>query len=67
MELIGDSQANILFCRLDPLVISQLLARGFSFYHDRWGEGVIRLVTNFATSADEVDEFIGALADIAAS
>ncbi|WP_245573927.1 threonine aldolase family protein [Neptunomonas japonica] len=58
VELIGANEANIIFCRLPEHVIEGLLAQGFSFYHDRWGAGVVRLVTSYATSKQEVDAFI---------
>lgn len=58
IELIGPSEANIIFCRLPLVVIEGLLAEGFAFYHERWGQGVVRLVTSFATAEEEVDAFI---------
>ncbi len=62
VQLQGATEANIIFCRLATETIEQLLAQGFRFYHDRWGAGVVRLVTNFATTAAEVDDFIRAVA-----
>lgn len=59
--LQGDTEANIIFCKLPEPTITQLLQQGFRFYHDRWGHGVVRLVTNFATTATEVDAFITAV------
>lgn len=58
VELLDTPQANIIFCRLPQTVIDGLLAEGFAFYHERWGAGVVRLVTSFATSEEEVDAFI---------
>ncbi len=52
--------ANILFCTLPRAVNDGLHARGFHFYGDRWGPGVVRLVTSFATDAAAVDAFIAA-------
>ena len=57
----GPVQANILFCRLPAAAIDGLLAQGFRFYHDRWGPGVVRLVTSFATREQDVDHFLAAL------
>ncbi|WP_293264725.1 low specificity L-threonine aldolase [Neptunomonas sp.] len=58
IELFGVVEANIIFCRFPKHVIEGLLAQGFRFYHDRWGPGVVRLVTSFATEKEEVDAFI---------
>ena len=61
METQGPVEANILFCRLPAAAIEGLLAQGFRFYHDRWGPGVVRLVTSFATREQDVDHFLAAL------
>ena len=53
-----DCDANILFCTLPQAVNDGLHAQGFHFYGDRWGPGVVRLVTSFATNAADVDDFI---------
>ena len=58
VDLMGATEANIIFCRLPEAVIDGLAEQGFRFYHDRWGPGVVRLVTTFATAEDEVDAFI---------
>jgi len=60
VELFGPTEANILFCRLPERVTEALLAQGFSFYHDRWEPGVVRLVTSFLTSAEDVDSLLAA-------
>lgn len=57
----GPAEANILFCRLPAAAIEGLRAQGFRFYHDRWGPGVVRLVTSFATREQDVDHFLAAL------
>ena len=59
VALQGRADANILFCRLPAAAIDSLLAQGFGFYHDRWGPGIVRLVTSFATREQDVDHFIG--------
>jgi threonine aldolase len=61
VDLQGKTEANIIFCKLSAMVIEQLLAQGFRFYHDRWGPEVVRLVTNFATTEGEVDAFVNAV------
>ncbi len=58
VDLINPPEANILFCRFPQTVIDGLLAAGFRFYKDRWGTGVVRLVTSFATHPEEVAAFI---------
>ncbi|MFM9609159.1 threonine aldolase family protein [Streptomyces niveiscabiei] len=60
VEVLGAADANILFVRFPQQVIDGLLADGFVFYHDRWGQGVVRLVPSFATTEAEVDALIGA-------
>jgi len=61
VALQGTVDANILFCQLPAQAIEGLLADGFRFYHDRWGPGVVRLVTSFATQEQDVDHFLSAL------
>lgn len=56
----GPTRANILFVKLAPGICAGLLAEGFAFYHDRWAEGVARLVTSFATTEADVDAFVAA-------
>lgn len=65
VEIFGAPQANILFCRLPAVVIEGLLAAGFVFYHDRWEPGVVRFVTSFATTANDVDNLIANVARLA--
>ncbi len=60
VEVRGTVEANMLFCRLPGPMIEGLLRQGFRFYTDRWGDGVVRLVTSFATSADDVDRLLNA-------
>ncbi|KJZ09765.1 threonine aldolase [Marinomonas sp. S3726] len=60
VELMDQTQANIIFCRMPEVVIQGLQEQGFRFYHDRWGKGIVRLVTAFATAQEEVDAFIEA-------
>ncbi|WP_416968773.1 threonine aldolase family protein [Streptomyces sp. 4F14] len=65
VELLGAADANILFVRFPQEVIDGLLAEGFVFYHDRWGTGVVRLVTSFATTEGEIDALLKAAARLA--
>ena len=44
-----------------------LHAQGFHFYGDRWGSGVVRLVTSFATQAADVDAFIAGARSLGSS
>jgi len=67
IELMGETEANIIFCRMPESVIEGLQAAGFQFYANRWGPGVVRLVTSFATSKREVDAFVAMAAELAAS
>jgi len=58
VEVLGGTEANILFCRLDSAIIETLLKAGFGFYHDRWGPNIVRFVTSFATTAEDVDHLL---------
>jgi threonine aldolase len=58
IEILEPPQANILFCRFPLWLTQRLLDQGCSFLHDRWEEGVVRLVTSFATTDFEVDLFL---------
>jgi threonine aldolase len=59
--LLATPQANILFCRLPQQVTEGLLAEGYAFYHDRWEPGIVRFVTAFSHSADDVDQLLEAV------
>jgi threonine aldolase len=61
VQLHGETEANIVFCSLPQAVVDVLLAQGFHFYSDRWGPGVIRLVSSFATPAQAIDDFVAAV------
>lgn len=59
IEIKQRPDANIIFCRMPLPLIQGLLDMGFGFYHGRWGElGVVRLVTSFATTTEDVADFI---------
>ncbi|MCS6815332.1 MAG: beta-eliminating lyase-related protein, partial [Cyanobacteria bacterium] len=58
-ELCHPLQTNELFIRLPETVITGLLAEGFQFY--RWdGSTLLRLVTAFNTTAEDVNALIAA-------
>jgi threonine aldolase len=58
IEVLGAPEANIVFCRLPSAVIESLLQAGFKFYHDRWETNVVRFVTSFSTTAEDVDNLL---------
>lgn len=54
------NNANMLFPKMTQNLIDALHNDGFQFYDDRWGDGVVRLVTAFNTPDHHVDAFIEA-------
>ncbi|MBN3851872.1 low specificity L-threonine aldolase [Paraburkholderia sp. Ac-20340] len=58
VEILGAPAANIVFCRLPAPLIEALLNAGFRFYHDRWGANVVRFVTAFSTTFEDVDHLL---------
>ena len=60
IELRDGNNANMLFPTVTRELIDALHDDGFQFYDNRWGEGVIRLVTAFNTPEAHVDAFIEA-------
>jgi len=65
VELAAPASTNILFVRFPESLAAGLRERGFDFYGDRWGPGVVRLVTSFGTTSSMVDEMIIAAREIA--
>lgn len=61
ISIIGSPQANIIFCNMPQYCIDRLLEQGFSFYHDRWEPGVVRFVTSFATTEQDIQHFLSAV------
>ena len=59
-RLIHPVEANELFLRMEPADATALRAQGFDFYD--WCAGEVRLVTHWASPADEVAALAGALA-----
>ncbi|MEU1851978.1 low specificity L-threonine aldolase [Streptomyces sp. NPDC019990] len=60
-ELLSSPQANILFCRLPQQATEGLLAEGYTFYHDRWAPGIVRLVTSFSHTCEDIDQLLDAV------
>ncbi|AXL50491.1 threonine aldolase [Paraburkholderia caffeinilytica] len=58
VEVLGATEANIVFCRLPATAIQALLQAGFGFYHDRWEQNVVRFVTSFSTTIEDVDNLL---------
>lgn len=61
ISLIGSPQANIIFCKMPKYCIDRLLAQGFRFYHDRWEPNVVRFVTSFATTEQDIQHFLSSV------
>ncbi len=62
VEILHPVQANEIFARIPPAMLTPLRDQGFGFHI--WGredEGIIRLVTAFDTKPDEADQFISAI------
>lgn len=60
-ELLGTPQANIVFCRFSQQTTQGLLAEGYTFYHDRWAPGIVRFVTSFSHTPDDIDHLLDAV------
>ena len=60
VELINRPDVNMLFARVDDSASDQLESAGLLFY--RMGTGVIRLVTSWQTTADDVEAALEAFA-----
>ena len=65
VELEAPALTNILFVRMAAELASGLQQRGYDFYRDRWGPGVVRLVTSFRTTPEMVDGMVAAAREIA--
>ena len=61
IEVLGKAQSNIVFCRMPEPIIGYLKQQGFEFYSDRWGENVVRFVTNFNTTSSEIQALADAI------
>ena len=67
VEIQQQPEANILFCRLSMPVIHELLGMGFRFYHDRWEPGIVRFVTSFSTTTEDIGDLVRATSFLADS
>ncbi|HMA12189.1 MAG TPA: low specificity L-threonine aldolase [Steroidobacteraceae bacterium] len=65
VQLAAPARTNILFATLPHPLAAGLRERGFDFYGDRWGPGVVRLVTSFGTTQGMVDGMLAAAREIA--
>ena len=54
LQLLAEPQVNILFARVDQSAIERLTAEQILFYEI--GDGVLRFVTSFQTTDDDVEE-----------
>lgn len=61
VEVLGDANANILFCRFPESLINALRDSGYGFYHGRWEPGIVRIVTSFLHRADDIDDLLDAV------
>ncbi|MFT3978101.1 MAG: beta-eliminating lyase-related protein [Sphingomonas bacterium] len=61
-RLVHPVEANELFLRMTPDEAAALRAQGFGFYD--WSEGVIRLVTHWASPMREVDALARAIGEL---
>ena len=66
VEIQRHPEANILFSRLPMPLIRGLLDMGFHFYHDRWEPGIVRFVTSFSTTVEDVADLGRAASSLAA-
>ena len=44
--------------RLPQQATEGLLAEGYTFYHDRWAPGIVRLVTSFSPTPEDIDQLL---------
>jgi threonine aldolase len=58
---VARPEANIAFVQVDDALAGRLEAAGLLFY--RTGSGVIRFVTSFQTTPDDVDDALGRIAE----
>lgn len=65
VELAAPARTNILFAVFPAALAAGLRERGYDFYGDRWGPGVVRLVTSFGSTPEMVDGMLAAARDIA--
>src|SRR5262245_39088988 len=64
IEVCHEPETNILFCRLPVAIIKGLIAHGFVFYEDRWERGIVRFVTSFATTQEDVADLLAVAREV---
>ena len=37
------------------------VSEGYTFYHDRWAPGIVRLVTSFSHTPEDIDQLLDAV------
>jgi len=63
-EILRPVDANAVFARFTPQIVSRLREQGFLFYDwTTFGEGAVRLVTGFTTTEADVDALLRAVRD----
>ncbi|MEO8033916.1 MAG: beta-eliminating lyase-related protein, partial [Acidobacteriota bacterium] len=61
VEIVRPVEANVVFVRLDPAINASLQSSGFQFYDwPPYGKDVVRIVTGFATTTDDVNGLLAA-------
>jgi threonine aldolase len=58
VTLLGATETNIIFAKMHPDLTAHLHANGFYFYDDLYGDHIVRLVTSFCTTPEDVDALI---------
>lgn len=66
VAVLGEPNANILFCEFPPDLAAALRVRGYAFY-DGWEPGTVRLVASFAHQPSDIDDFLNAIGHLARS
>lgn len=61
IEILGDATSNLQFFRFPQGLAAKLHDDGFAFYHDRWAKGIVRFVTSFAHSEQDIDDLLMAI------
>jgi threonine aldolase len=64
VTVLGDPNANVLFCQFTSELSDGLKDRGFGFYGDRWEPGVVRLVVSFAHQEADIDDLLSAVREL---
>ncbi|TQO19458.1 L-threonine aldolase [Rhodoglobus vestalii] len=65
VTVTNEPGSNILFAIFPDELSDALHDRGFGFYTDRWGPGIVRIVVSFVHQAVDIDEFVAAIRELA--